>query len=189
MALVFEPNALREIFGERFNRISTLAIDVTVTERHGLASNVTEKPVEDGSVISDTTVLQNARISITGILADERTGKSFAEKWQALQEIRRQRQPFSVVTSLGTYENMIFTAINVDRDVSTAGALFFSADLTQVRIITGQSVNVPAIAIANPDARAPAVDAGKKQPETLPEPEAEAATEAQRQSALLWLFN
>jgi hypothetical protein len=189
MALIFEPTALRELFGEPFNRVSTLQIDVTVKESHRLPSTVTEKPVEDGSVISDTVVLQNAKLAISGIFVDDRAGKSWGEKWQALQEIRRQRQPFSVVTSLGVYENMIFTNISTDRDVATAGALFFDADLIQIRIISGQSVRVPVAAVSNPPSQAPKQDAGKVQPKELTEGEAAAVTESQSESLLYGIFN
>jgi len=172
MSLIFEPGALRELFGAQYNSIHTLPIDVTVRESHSLPSQVTEKPVEDGSVISDTTVLQNSRLSISGIFGDSED-KSWGEKWQELQEIRRLRTPFSVVTSLGTYDRMIFTSITANRDAMNTGALFFDAELVQIRIISGESVRVPAAAVQNSDARAPAQDGGKKQAETKSAAESE----------------
>ena len=168
MALIFDPGTLRGLFGPQFNSISTLQVDVTLYESHELPSTVTEKPVEDGSNINDNVILNNAKLSIAGVLTDDRLGTSQAEKWRALQDIRRSREPFTVVTSLGAYENMIFTSISASRDVSSVGAVFFTADLTQVRIISSETVQVPLRAI--PEERkakqAPKQDKGKQQTTT-----------------------
>lgn len=168
MALIFDPGTLRRLFGPQFNSISTLQVDVTLSESHELPSTVTEKPVEDGSNINDNVILNNTKVSISGVLTDDRLGTSQAEKWRALQDIRRSREPFTVVTSLGAYENMIFTSISASRDVSSVGAVFFNADLTQVRIISSETVQVPLRAI--PEQRkakqAPKQDKGKQQATT-----------------------
>lgn len=168
MALIFDPGTLRGLFGPQFNSISTLQVDVTLSESHELPSTVTEKPVEDGSNINDNVILNNTKVSISGVLTDDRLGTSQAEKWRALQDIRRSREPFTVVTSLGAYENMIFTSISASREVSSVGAVFFNADLTQVRIISSETVQVPLRAI--PESRkakqAPKQDKGKQQTTT-----------------------
>ena len=165
MALIFEPSVLRDLFGEQFNSISTLQVDVTPSESHDLPSQVTEKPVEDGSNINDNVILGNEKVSISGILTDDRLGTSQADKWRALKEIRRSREPFTVTTSLEVYENMIFTNISASRDVSSVGAVFFTADLTRVRIIASETAQVPLQAI--PEARkakqAAKSDKGKQQ--------------------------
>lgn len=163
MAIIAQPGTLREIYGEQFNRISTLQIDVTQIESHALSSTVTDKPVEDGTTIADNVILNNARITITGILTDDRLGTSFADKWNALLALRRSREPFTVTTSLGAYPDMVFTEIRCNREVSTAGAVFFEADMVAVRIIESETAQVPLRATPEPARQAPAQDAGKKQ--------------------------
>jgi hypothetical protein len=186
MALIFDPGTLRGLFGPQFNSISTLQVDVTLSESHELPSTVTEKPVEDGSNINDNVILNNTKVSISGVLTDDRLGTSQAEKWRALQDIRRSREPFTVVTSLGAYENMIFTSIGASREVSSVGAVFFNADLTQVRIISSETVQVPLRAI--PESRkakqAPKQDKGKQQA-TTDTPE---ASERKRRSIAVQIF-
>lgn len=186
MALIFDPGKLRELFGGRFNLISTLQVDVTLTESHELPSTVTEKPVEDGSNINDNVILNNAKLSIAGVLTDERLGTSQFDKWRALNDIRRLREPFTVVTSLGAYTNMIFTSISASRDVSSVGAVFFTADLTQVRIISSETVQVPLRAI--PESRkakqAPKQDKGKQQAAT----DAPEAAQRKRRSLAKQIF-
>lgn len=186
MALIFDPGKLRELFGGRFNLISTLQVDVTLTESHELGSTVTEKPVEDGSNINDNVILNNAKLSISGVLTDERLGTSQFDKWRALNDIRRSREPFTVVTSLGAYTNMIFTSISASRDVSSVGAVFFTADLTQVRIIASETAQVPLRAI--PEQRkakqASKQDKGKQQTTT----DAPEASERKRRSLAKQIF-
>lgn len=182
MALIFDPGKLRELFGARFNLISTLQVDVTLSESHEFPSNVTEKPVEDGSNINDNVILGNEKLTINGILTDERLGTSQFDKWRALLDIRRSREPFTVVTSLGAYTSMIFTNISTTRDVASTGAVFFTADLTQVRIIASETAQVPLRAI--PEQRkakqAAKQDKGKQQATTE---SAEGDTRARRSLA------
>lgn len=181
MALIFDPGKLRELFGGRFNLISTLQVDVTLTESHELPSTVTEKPVEDGSNINDNVILNNAKLSIAGVLTDERLGTSQFDKWRALNDIRRLREPFTVVTSLGAYTNMIFTSISASRDVSSVGAVFFTADLTQVRIISSETVQAPESRKAK---QAPKQDKGKQQAAT----DAPEAAQRKRRSLAKQIF-
>ena len=119
-------------------------------------------------MINDNAILGAPRVSIDGILTDEALGTSQADKWAALLEIRSKREPFTVTTSMGAYENMIFESIRTTRDVGSVGAVFFTADLKQVRIIASETAQVPLRAI--PEQRkakqAGKVDRGKQQPVT-----------------------
>jgi len=189
MALIFDPGTLRGLFGPQFNSISTLQVDVTLSESHELPSTVTEKPVEDGSNINDNVILGNAKVNISGVLTDDRLGTSQAEKWRALLEIRRSREPFTVVTSLGAYENMIFTSISASREVSSVGAVFFNADLTQVRIIASETAQVPLRAIqeSRKAKQAAKQDRGKQQT-TTDTPGANGSAERKRRSLAKQIF-
>jgi hypothetical protein len=180
MALIFDPAILRKLFGVRFNQISTLQVDVTISEAHNLSSNVTEKPVEDGSNINDNVILGNAKLSIAGILTDDKLGKSQTEKWAALKEIRRSREPFTVTTSLEVYESMIFTDLSVGRDVSNTGAVFFNAELTQVRIIASETAQVPLAAIKEERKPKQAAKQDKGKQQATKQTEGGAASETQR---------
>jgi predicted GIY-YIG superfamily endonuclease len=186
MALIFDPGTLRQLFGPQFNSISTLQVDVTLSEEHELPSIVTEKPVEDGSNINDNVILGNPILTISGILTDDRLGTSQAEKWRALQDIRRTREPFTVTTSLGAYENMIFTNIRATRDVSSVGAVFFTAGIKSVRIIASETAQVPLRAIREERKAKQAAkqDKGKQQVvQQTPEQAAETETRTRRSLA------
>lgn len=183
MAFVFSPGALKPIFGKKFNSIGSLQIDVTVRETHNQAVTVTSKAVESGATISDNAIVEDAEISISGIMTDE-LFESWADKYEALDKVLREREPFDVVTSLKVYEDMVFTRLTIDRDVSTTGALFFDADLKQVDIIESQTRQVPASATKEPRQQAPKVDRGNTRPQEPSATEAESSNERKRTSVL-----
>lgn len=106
--------------------------------------------------------------------------ESFSDKYQALDAILRAREPFDVVTSIKVYEDMVFSGLTVNREVSTAGALFFDATLTQVDIIESQTRQVPASATKNPRQQGPATDRGNTRPKEPPASEAAASNERKR---------
>lgn len=180
MALLFSPDTLRNIFGASYNQISTLPITVTVKETHSFDQQITEKPVEDGAVIADNIILHPDQVTIQGIFADDQIAdrvvdaitslsldsltnfSTFEEKLQMLHEIRKQREPFDVVTSLATYKNMFFSGpIVIDRDASTATALFFNCTLKSIGIIQSRTTQVPAESTKDTKKMAPKKDKGK----------------------------
>ncbi len=181
MALLFSPDTLRNIFGASYNQISTLPITVTVKETHSFDQQITDKPVEDGATIADNIILQPDQVTIQGIWADDQLAdriinaatslsldaltdySTHEEKLAKLHEIRKAREPFDVVTSLATYKNMFFSGpITIDRDASTATALFFNCTLKSIGIIQSRTTQVPAQSTKEPLKQAPKKDKGKQ---------------------------
>lgn len=165
MAIILDPAVSRELYGEAFNNIGVLQVDVTLLERHQYDSQVTDKPVEDGRNINDNVILSAPVLEIRGVLTDDRLGTSFAEKWQALLDLRASREAFTVTTSLGSYTDMIFTGLSCDREASTAGAVFFDASIKNIYIISSETAQVPvrALPVDALGQKSPAQDQGKKQ--------------------------
>lgn len=186
--LIFEPGVLRKMFGSDYNQISVIPIDVTQVETHTFNHTITRKPVQDGATISDNILIEPDSVTIQGIFTDKSNSaaiseittsiidgvdrrtdmKTWEDKLAKLHEIRKLREPFTLVTSLGTYKNMFFDgAITVNRDLTTSGALFFTATLTGINIISARTTQVPASAMSddkNGGAKkmAPEKDVGKK---------------------------
>lgn len=181
--LIFDPGVLRKLFGSDYNQISVIPIDVTQVETHTFNHTITRKPVQDGAVIADNIIIEPDSVTIQGIFTDKsllNQGLDLAESflddgftasklstWEdklaKLHEIRKLREPFTIVTSLGTYKNMFFDGpITVNRELTTADALFFSATLTGINIISSRTTQVPADAMKDPKKGAPKKDAGKK---------------------------
>lgn len=181
--LIFEPGKLRKLFGSDYNQISVIPIDVTQVETHNFNHTITRKPVQDGGVIADNILIEPDSVTIQGIFTDRSAFGAIAEiaesfidgvdrrtdmptwedKLAKLHEIRKLREPFTLVTSIGTYKNMFFDgSIVVNRDLTTSDALFFTATLTGINIISARTTQVPAGALKDDKKMAPAKDVGKK---------------------------
>lgn len=181
--LIFEPGALRKMFGSDYNQISVIPIDVTQVETHTFNHTITRKPVQDGGVIADNILIEPDSVTIQGIFTDQTAFGATAEminsvidgvdrrtnmpmwedKLAKLHEIRKMREPFTLVTSLGTYKNMFFDGpITVNRDLTTSDALFFTATMTGINIISARTTQVPAGALKDDKKMAPKKDVGKK---------------------------
>jgi len=69
-----------------------------------------------------------------------------------LQELRDNRIPFSILTRLRKYENMIITNISVPQAAVDGGSLRFTAQLEQIEIVQTQVVLLPETSTTNPSA-------------------------------------
>jgi len=160
MAIIFDPGVLRKLFGNEYNQIDTLPISITNIEKVSYRESVTDKPTEDGEVKTLGTVSMPTVVMISGIFTDDSNGNSWSDKKDKMDAIKRSKKPFTVTTSLGIYDSVVFESIDYDRDRSNKGFLSFSASLRQITQITTKSVPVP----LNERRHGKATDVGKKQP-------------------------
>lgn len=49
---------------------NTLAVDATISESRQFSAKITHKPIEDGTSISDSKIIENAQFSIEGIISN-----------------------------------------------------------------------------------------------------------------------
>lgn len=149
--------------------IGDLAIDCTVTETHTATSTVTEHPVESGAKITDHIRPDPVQLSITGIVSDTPIGSRQVQRsiavggasvqvtqqepptsttgygraaWAKLDAIRTAAKPVKVVTRDKTYENMALVSLSVPKESKTGGALNFTAQFKQVRIVYNRTTRV-----------------------------------------------
>lgn len=102
------------------------------------------------------------------IIKSDLFGDSFEEKLAKIDQIRLAREPFDIVTSLGTYESMFFDgAISISRETSNNTVLAFTATFSHLDFINTETTTVDLIDSGkdaiNQRTNAPAVDVGKKQ--------------------------
>lgn len=146
--------------GNLFGQTTGIVIDATMTESHVLTSEVTQYPIEDGSVITDHVQLKPLIYQMTGCISDTPIGflvlgnignilntvqkllgsGRAQESYYAIVDLWKSRLPFTVTTNLKRYENMIFTSFVVDDDVDTANEINFKATLQQVTITQSQTI-------------------------------------------------
>ena len=149
--------------------IGDLALDCTVTETHTATSTVTEHPVESGANITDHIRPDPVQLSITGIVSDTPIGSRQVQRsievggasvqvtqqepptsttgygraaWAKLDAIRTAAKPVKVVTRDKTYENMALVSLSVPKESKTGGALNFTAQFKQVRIVYNRTTRV-----------------------------------------------
>ena len=143
MALIFNNNLLNELFGRDFNKISVLPIDVTVSESHSLNQRMTSRPVQGGGTFTDNMIIDPDTLTMSCIVTSSLFGDSWEDKLNTIEQIRKSREPFDVVTSLRTYENMGFSGpLVINRTVANNTVLQFDVSLKQVIIISSVTEQV-----------------------------------------------
>lgn len=70
-------------------------------------------------------------------------GSNVKKAYDYLLDTQRRRIPFTVVTGLRRYENMVITSINVNKDPRTGDALDATVMLREIRLVKNERVFVP----------------------------------------------
>lgn len=133
------------VFGDPFvllTKIGEVAIDVTLHEDHVYDTYVTDHPVEDGTVFTDHQVLLPVVLNIEGRVTDAsitflgipKLSKA-NEAYRSLVELQTRRQPFTVVTGLNVYENMILQNVSFPRTARDGQSIRFHATLREIQVI------------------------------------------------------
>lgn len=134
--------------------VGGLVFDATFREAHTSEIEITESPVEDGSVIADHAYKLPEECVISAAVSDSPLAVSnndqFAspngrskKAYELLQELQARRQPFDVQTGLKLYRNMLIKKISTTQDKDSANVLRFEATLRQVIIVGTQVVSYP----------------------------------------------
>lgn len=132
-------------------RIAGYLMDLAVSEEHAFPSEISSHPVEQGPDISDHIRNLPEEITLESIVSDTPIGEvaadpsrqaagpdaplPSADAFQKLVEIRAARQPVTVETSLGTFENMGLENLDVPKDAAKAGGLFFTARFKRMNLV------------------------------------------------------
>lgn len=166
--------------------IGTLALDLLMQEDEELANKVTQYPVEDGSAATDHVITEPDSLTIIGFVTnapirahsgtvdsqarvtrqgqDQLVGTdiNFAElAWEYLRKLRKSREPVTVSTKRGTWENLLVERISRSKTKSTGDALVFTIKLSEFRRVKLLFVDAPRKRTASQRSQ-PRADNGKK---------------------------
>lgn len=133
--------------------IGGIFVDVVISEEHSADMEIAEHPVESGAKISDHAWRTPYRVTLESAIDAPRAVPSY----QALLALQEKAEPFSLVTGLKIYSNMLIESITATRDASHARVLKFTAELREVIIVDTQSGSASAIGSSS----ATDTDAGK----------------------------
>ena len=152
----------------------TLYFDAVLHADHNSSVTVTEHAVQTGAVISDHAIIDPQEISLEIGMTDVKGGDgSSVQAYQQFLSVMRQREPCTVVTRLGSYQNMVLTSISAPDDYTTMKALKATLIFKQVRIVSVATVKIqdavsgskPSV-VSAPQATAAADQSQQTKPET-----------------------
>lgn len=115
--------------------IGGVFVDVVISEEHESEMEIAEHPVEKGAKISDHAWRLPYRVTLESAIAGERAVASF----QQLLDVQSASEPFSLVTGLKVYQNMLIKRLTATRDRENARILKFEAELQEVVIVSTES--------------------------------------------------
>lgn len=114
--------------------IGGVFIDVVISEEHESEMEIAEHPVESGAKISDHAWRIPYKVTLEGVVDSARAVSSY----QQLLAVQEKAEPFSLVTGLKVYQNMLIKRFNVTRDREHARVMKFECELQEVVIVNTQ---------------------------------------------------
>lgn len=113
-----------------FNRvIGPVAVDVVITEDHTAEIEITGNPIETGAEVNDHAYIMPKLLTL------EVGARNAAATYGQLVKFQETRQPFTIVTGLSVYRNMLIKSINATRDVEFSRILKCTVDLQEIIIV------------------------------------------------------
>lgn len=110
--------------------IGPVPIGVILREQHQSSLGITEQPIETGAKITDHAYVEPKRLDIDFADLDA------AGTWNALVRFQESREPFTIVSGLYVYTNMLIRDLTADREPGTARILSGRANLQEAIIVS-----------------------------------------------------
>jgi hypothetical protein len=158
---------IAQIFFKKKNLISTIELDIIITEGAVATARVTSNPVENGADSNDHIIIDPMSFTTTGVVSDASSGtidqfsrvadtftkstSRSADAWEDLLRMQAGKIPFTLVQGLRRYSNVILLSLSEQQDKDTANGLFFTATMKEL-ILAGSGIvetdqfNEPSIA-------------------------------------------
>lgn len=109
--------------------IGPIPVSVVIRESHTSSLGITENPIESGAKVTDHAYVEPKKVSLD--FADQ----SAAETYNTLVQFQQTRQPFTLVTGLYVYTNMLIKSLSADRDERFSRVLSGKAELQEIIIV------------------------------------------------------
>lgn len=115
--------------------IGGVFVDVVISEEHTASMEIAEHPVERGAKISDHAWRTPYNVKLESVIDASRAVAAY----QQLLAVQEKAEPFSLVTGLKVYQNMLIKEIVATRDAEHSRVLKFTAELQEVIIVNTES--------------------------------------------------
>jgi hypothetical protein len=129
--------------------LGELAFDATLREDHSRSVEATRKPLDDGARVTDHAFVQPLQLTLLNMIAATPLSATGADPgrearlYEQLLRIMHARQPVSVVTTLGQYDDMLIVDIATPVDADTGSSIVPAVRLEEVRFANSATVDVP----------------------------------------------
>lgn len=130
--------------------IGVLELDALLTESTSLRSQITEYPVEDGSVISDHITQDSETLSIEGVITGAGTLFNISEgkaklivAKEALRELHKKRELITVVTGIDVYEDFAIESCEISRNNEDGEQFSVNLELKKINKVTLRTEEIP----------------------------------------------
>lgn len=124
--------------------IGAVPVSIVTEEEHESTLTITRLPIEFGADVTDHAYVEPRSVTIRGLIGTGTPGflGSFisAAGYQALTRYQKSRVPFTLITGLDFYRDMLIESITVPRTTDNVGVLEFTARLRQI-VIVGSGFN------------------------------------------------
>ena len=142
--------------------IQGLPFDLFISEEHSLEFKISDHPLQDGNTVSDHVTQELRSVSIDGLFTNhpmrykddevevsiDGAGGTAAElsnvalqKYLALEDLAKRREPVQLVTSLVNYPEMIITSVKASRNEKSGESIRFSMTLREVQTVTLRQIS------------------------------------------------
>lgn len=148
--------------------VGGIPFDLLTGESHGLDFDISEHPIEDGSVVSDHVRRKLRQCTVTGMFSIHHLPVKYSDKEvdiskreaivanrardliNDLETLASKMQPVRLVTSMHVYPKMMITSIKHDRKPEDGEATKFTMTLREISVAAVKQVVMDAV-IAPPD--------------------------------------
>jgi len=110
--------------------IGPIPVSVIMREIHTSTIGVTEIPIETGAKVTDHSFVEPKKLTL------EFADAYAAATWNALMRFQETRIPFTIVSGLAVYKNMVIKELGADRDEQFSTVLRGVAALQEVIIVS-----------------------------------------------------
>ncbi|KAA0970806.1 hypothetical protein FPY71_10040 [Aureimonas fodinaquatilis] len=109
--------------------IGPVSLDVIIREQHETELEITLNPVEASADITDHAYMQPRRLVM------EVADRSAAATWQALRRLQESRVPFTMVSGLDIYRNLLIRRLTAERDATYSQVFRGTVELQEVILV------------------------------------------------------
>ncbi len=144
-------------------RLGELVVDAFIKESHAFCAEITEHPVENGSVMADHIITKPFSLTIDGIISNTPmtlvgltafdSAKRFVEgesndmvvyAFETIEDLFAKRTPLSIATSLKTYHKMVLESLTIERGGGFYNdSLHFSCTAKQIHLAHQDRIKLP----------------------------------------------